>query len=118
MVFVMVPWILVAVAGGILVVAALAVLLIRKRKVPEETDYRIFYILGIVFTLMGSGSLVEDNDAFTPLFILGLVYLAIGLTNKDKWKRQQPADKRMVAVIFGGLLVFVLIGLLAYVAMN
>jgi len=76
-----------------LIVAAVAY---KRRNTPKETDYRTFFFIGlswmvisIVFGAIGH-FLLEGIDAVfleSPLFIIGLVFFIIGISNKDKWKK-------------------------------
>ena len=89
-----------AVAVVAIVVAIAAVATIWKRKkTPQtaETNYRAFFIMGLILMPMGFSwiviSLLTELDLTTglPFFTLGVVYLAISLTNKDKWKKENRA---------------------------
>ena len=59
----------------------------------EGTNYRVFFIMGIAMTDIGIIGMVvalwRDYSYITPLPILtmGMVYLAISLANRDKWKK-------------------------------
>jgi uncharacterized iron-regulated membrane protein len=65
----------------------------RKRLEPIETNYRAFYIMGIVLLPAGivfSIIALSFGIPFIvglPLLGLGAVYIAIGLSNRDKWKK-------------------------------
>ncbi len=66
--------------------AALAIILVvfKMRKVQagtSKTDYRVFFILGIVWLPFG---IAIDNSVF---LILGVVYMIIGLVTRDKWTK-------------------------------
>ena len=77
---------------------ALAIVLVifKMRKVQagtSKTDYRVFFILGIVWLPIG---LAIDNSVF---LVLGIVYMIIGLANRDKWaksKKDAYQDKIIV----------------------
>ncbi|MFC1710735.1 hypothetical protein ACFLZJ_01080 [Nanoarchaeota archaeon] len=83
------PWILIAVAVAIVILAILAIFMIRagkgKRRGP---DYYTFFIMGIIFLVFG---LVSMENSF--FFILGLVLVALGLLNRDKWKKNHRTWK-------------------------
>ncbi len=67
---------------AVLVVALLVVALWQRRKnLGKRPEYKTFFILGIVWLIMG---ITTDNSAFT---ILGLIFVIAGATNKDKWKK-------------------------------
>jgi hypothetical protein len=58
-----------------------------KRK---EIDYRVFFIMGISFLPLGIVlTFVVGNPGFIGFMGLGIAYIAIGLANKDKWKREK-----------------------------
>ena len=70
--------ILLILLGLLIVVVAVSV----KREKGYETDYRMFFILGAAFLPIG---VATGNYAFLAL---GIVYMAIGIKNKDKWKKK------------------------------
>ena len=79
----------VAVVTGIL-----AVLMVRKKKKEGKqiVNYRTFFLLGITWVPFGIVLIVVSFILQIPfyigfpLFALGLVYLVIGLKNRDTWK--------------------------------
>lgn len=81
-------WIIISVLAGIVVLIGLAVAIKRRREgAPQETDYRAFYIMGISFLPLGIVLMVTtENPGMLGLTALGVVYMAIGLSNRDKWK--------------------------------
>jgi len=46
----------------------------------REPEYRTFFIMGIAFIPIG---IAAGNSVF---WILGLVFLILGITNREKWK--------------------------------
>jgi hypothetical protein len=84
-------WILILlIIAGLLTLIGLVVLLFLLKKrgkgAMEELDYRAFFILGIVFTPMGIVLSVIVTWALMGITALGVMYLIIGLANRDKWK--------------------------------
>lgn len=90
----------IVIVAVILVIAVVtgisAVLIVRKKKKEgklQETNYRVFFIIGISWVLFSMvlmlGSFVLQIPFYIhfPLFVLGLVYLIVGLKNRGKWKR-------------------------------
>jgi cell division protein FtsW (lipid II flippase) len=73
----------------IILMAVLAVFVYKKRKDGDmkDPDYRVFFILGITMFPLGLVFMINDNSVGTVFFIIGLVYLMIGLVNKDKWSK-------------------------------
>jgi uncharacterized membrane protein len=81
-----------------IVVTLLLVAVLRKRKregKAGETDYKAFFIMGVVFLPTGFAMMMAyflaelPFEIGLPLFALGLVYLLIGLANRDKWKKNE-----------------------------
>ena len=77
------------------VTGILAVVMVRKRKKEgkPQADYRIFFLLGItwlpfsIILMIVSFILQIPFYIGFPLLALGLIYLIIGLANRDKWKK-------------------------------
>ena len=81
-----------------IVVTLLMVLVLRKRKRERkagETDYRAFFIMGVAFLPTGLAMMIVyffaeiPFEIGLPLFALGLIYLIVGLANRDKWNKNQ-----------------------------
>jgi 4-amino-4-deoxy-L-arabinose transferase-like glycosyltransferase len=61
-----------------------------KNKLNKEVDYRAFFIMGISFLPLGIFlTFAVDNPGFIGFIGLGACYIAIGLANKDKWKKEK-----------------------------
>ena len=58
----------------------------KKEGTYKEPDYRAFLIMGICFLPMGIIFTTTVNPGFIGFIGLGIVYMAIGLANRDKWK--------------------------------
>jgi len=94
----MIDWLLISIAIFIIsmVIGILTVVLICKNKkggTYKEPNYYIFYIMGIILLFIGLGFMVislllDYSFMFSiPIFMIGAVYLAIGLSRKDTWKK-------------------------------
>lgn len=65
-----------------------------KEGKPEQPDYRVFFIMGAVMLPLGIAEMLlflQWDRPFViplPLAVIGLVFLAIGLANKDKWQKK------------------------------
>lgn len=79
-----------------IVVTLLLIVVLQKRKREEktgETDYRAFFIMGVAFMPTGFAMIMVyffteiPFEIGLPLFALGLIYLIIGLANRDKWNK-------------------------------
>lgn len=79
---------------GILVTLFL-VLVLRKRKLGKTagTDYKAFFIMGVVFLPTGLTMMFVyfftdiPFEVGLPIFALGLIYLVLGLVKREKWKK-------------------------------
>jgi hypothetical protein len=85
-------WILISLAlVAILVLIGIVLTLVVYKKKKEgkigEPNYQIFFILGICLFPVGLVFLINGNIAFIGLVGMGLIYLIIGLANRDKWKK-------------------------------
>jgi amino acid transporter len=107
-----IPFILV---GILFLVILLAVaFFVFKKKNMAEPDYYSFFIMGIIWLAAG---IPLGN---TALMIMGLVFTALGLANRNKWKKQKKwgeltGPERNVRIILIAVLVFfALLGIVVY----
>ena len=84
-------WILISVAVLVILLAVLAALFFVKKGKKHEPDYYTFFTIGIIWTAFGV--IFWSNMKF--FFIMGLVFIAIGLANKDKWESNRRTLKDM-----------------------
>jgi hypothetical protein len=99
------PWILIILVALIIIVLAVF-FLVSKRKETKAPNYRTLFTIGIIWVPCG---IAIKNYA---LAIIGLVFLIIGLVNKNKWQDEKrwteltPIERRtkLAIVIIGGLL--------------
>ena len=54
----------------------------------EEEDYKSFYVLGLSFIILGIILSAIISLVFIGFLGIGVVFLAISLKNKDKWKKK------------------------------
>ena len=54
-----------------------------------EPDYQAFFVMGISFLPLGLVFMIAISPAFIWFTGIGLCYIAIGLANKDKWKKEE-----------------------------
>jgi hypothetical protein len=89
--------ILIAIVAVLVITGILLVFLLWKRQkdgTRMETDYRAFFIMGVIFFPIGVAMMIIYFLADLPFVIalpfvvLGLVYLVISLNNRDKWKKK------------------------------
>ena len=89
------PIIIIMLAIGVLVLAGLIIAAVawKKRRGlnAEKTDYRAFFIMGVVMVPLGIIGIVvtfATDIPFVvalPLLTIGLVYMALGLGNRATW---------------------------------
>ena len=94
------PWVIVGIIVGLVVVGALVLWMLWRRKKggkPQEPNYRAFLIMGIAFIPAGVIYEVVFFISGTKVFLvlglafiaMGLSYLAVGLANRDKWEKNR-----------------------------
>ena len=84
------------------VTGILAVLMVRKKKKEGKphADYRIFFLLGItwvpfsIILMIVSFILQIPFYIGFPLFTVGIIYLVIGLVNREKWSKKADNKNR------------------------
>lgn len=95
------PIIIIAIVAVLVIIGILLVYLFWKRRKygqQIETDYRALFLMGVTFLPIGIAMMViyylADLSFFIafPFMLLGLVYLVIGLKNKDKWKKKDDVS--------------------------
>jgi len=78
---------------SILVIIGVILSLIVWKKKEEgkyrEPDYQAFFIIGISFLPIGIVFMIAVSSAFIGFTGIGLCYIAIGIANKDKWKKKE-----------------------------
>jgi amino acid transporter len=104
----------IAITVGVILVLLLGVMLfVRiKYKQPFQPDYRAFFLLGLIWIMIGIINLIQDGSA--ALGALGVILLAIGLGNRDKWRQQKkwadlPPELRRMKLIFVLVILLVLV---------
>ena len=91
------PLVIVGIIIGLILLGILVIVTLRRKggNKPREINYRAFFILGITFFPLGIIYEIVFYISNTKVFlILGLVFIAMGLShfaiglgNKDKWKK-------------------------------
>ena len=109
-----IPWIMISIVV-LIVLLAVVYFWINKGKKRRPVDYYSLFVIGLVWLPFG---IIMKNPFF---FIMALVFLGLGLVNKDKWKanrrRWKDLDKierRAVLVITVVLMLLVFAGLVAW----
>ena len=114
---VMIPWIILTILVLVIILAIVAIFVNKGKKTPP--DYYNFFIIGITWIPLG---MATKNHAFT---IMGLVFMAVGLTNKDKWKQNHKTwsqldkkEQKVKLIIIAVLGVLFLAGIVVYFLYN
>ena len=107
------PWILIAILVLIILLGVVAFALRSKKKRP--TDYYTFYIMGIMWTVLG---IPLHNYA---LSVVGVVLAIVGIAHRKSWKQNRfawndvDAKERMLRLwVMLGLGLLVAIGLVVF----
>jgi hypothetical protein len=92
-----IPWIIVGLAIGMVFVVigiVLVFVLAKKRQQGIEPDYRTLYIMGIIWAPIGLVLWITlDNPGMIGLSVMGMVFLALGIANRDKWQERGAWDE-------------------------
>lgn len=95
----------------LVILAVFLVIFIRKLKRGEaKASYKTLFAIGLSWTPLGIVFIAIDSNLGLPLFSLGLIFLIVGLINKNKWEEKKELTsqqrKMMVALTIIGLVVF------------
>ncbi len=74
-------WLLIAILIAIIVLGIAFFLVDKKRS--QKVDYRNLFVMGAIFSAV---SVPTNNN---PLLILGLIFVAAGLVNFNKWEQNR-----------------------------
>jgi hypothetical protein len=109
-------WLLVSIVGVLIIVLAL-VFLVMRRKEHKEPDYRAFFILGVVWLVIGIVEHFTSHD-FSVFLVMGLAFLGMGLSHRDSWgKPRRILNEREIQiqkVIMIVIAILVVLGLLLF----
>jgi formate hydrogenlyase subunit 3/multisubunit Na+/H+ antiporter MnhD subunit len=104
-----IPWILVSIAVIVVILAIISVLMLKRKGWKRKVDYRSYFNTGIVwFVVCIIFYLVLDSVIGIFFFIMGLVYLSVGLKNKDKWGKPQKVSPKYQKIMLGAVAVVVI----------
>jgi branched-subunit amino acid ABC-type transport system permease component len=109
-------WLLVSIIGALIIVLAI-VFLVMRRKEHREPDYRAFFILGVLWIVIGLVEYFTSRDV-SIFFLMGLVFLTIGLSHKNRWGKPRQLlnekQKKMQKIIMIFVTVLVVLGLVLF----
>ncbi|MFH1667433.1 MAG: hypothetical protein ABH884_00210 [Candidatus Komeilibacteria bacterium] len=106
-------WVIIALLIVIGILTIVAILMKKNKK--QKPDYYALFTMGIIWTALG---VPLKNYAISAV---GIVFLIIGLANKDKWKDNRHSwdkldknQKMLKATIIGVLFLLVIVGVLVF----
>ena len=113
----MIPWIMIAIAAALVIFGIIFILALKQGK-TRPPDYYTFFWIGLIWIIAGAIPLIIHGwkSTLNFLFFMGIVFFAIGLVNKDKWKKNRVRFKdltkkekkfRMIIIIILGILVVI-----------
>ena len=109
-------WMIISIA--ILIIVLLVVAIIFRDK-NHKTDYHSFFIMGIIWVGAGIPLMISANSP--GLFILGLIFMVVGLIHhkkwkknikdrKDQWKKMSKKDKKKFKTLRWAMFILLLLG--------
>jgi len=119
-----IPWVLVGIVVGIVVLAIGMVVAFRKRKEPRRVDYRNYFVMGVIWLLFAPVMVLlpwilhGEEPFFMGFFflVMGIAYMIIGLRNRDKWGKQVEPPPRANKIVLGLVVILGILSLLGLVA--
>lgn len=103
------PYIVLALVGMFALFAIFVVMYKKKKGIDHEPDYRTFSIMGLIWLIIGLGSMAISGEGFSPLFSMGLIFFIIGLANRNKWKKSKKLTQNQLLTLV--VLVAITVGL-------
>lgn len=111
-----ISWIIILVGVLILILLVLFIFVIKKKRKRHEPDYYNFFIIGILWAVVGL--LSKENSFF---LIMGLAFMIISLIHKKNWKKNHRTwrqlskeEKKWKVLLIIGLIILLILGLVAY----
>ena len=105
-----IPWILVTIAIMIILLAVLVIVSFRKTKRPP--DYYALFWVGVFWFIIG----LPFGNSW--LWMLGIVFMVIGLANRKKWKKNRRTweqvgkkERKFMTIFMIAILLIVLVGI-------
>lgn len=92
---------------GFIIICLLVVLFIQFKKGKCKPNYRLFFILGTTWVSIGVVFYITTRNV--GFFVMGLIFIILGLVNKDKWEEPDPVTTRQRKIIIGALLIGLLV---------
>ena len=94
---------------GLIIIGLVIVLYPKFKKEKIKPNYRLFFILGMTWVPLGV--VFYKTTRNIGFLVMGLLFLIIGLINKDKWGETVVVNpqkrKLLIGLIITGLLVLI-----------
>lgn len=84
---------------GVIIIGFAIAGYIQYRKQKYELNYRLFFIFGIIWFPLGI--VFYNTTKNIGFLIMGLIFLIIGIVNKEKWKEPTPVTTPKNKIIIG-----------------
>ena len=121
-----IPWVLVGIVVGLVVLAIGMVVAFRKRKEARTVDYRNYFVMGVIWVLSAPVMILlpwilhEEEPSFMPMgfvfLAMGVPYMIIGLANRDKWGKQVEVPHKVNKIVLAIVVILGVLALLGLVA--
>ena len=112
-------WGIIAILAAIVVLGIAFLWKFRKKNWEHETDYKAFFWMGLIWVIIGGPvMLIFGNYGISGLFAIGVVFLAVGAGNRDKWDRKKkltPEQKKVKVLAVAVGLFALVVGLAAFI---
>ncbi|GAB4117249.1 MAG: hypothetical protein Kow00103_13740 [Candidatus Caldatribacteriota bacterium] len=92
---------------GLMIIVLLFILFIQFKKGKFTPNYRLFFILGTTWTPLGVVFYINTKNY--GFLVMGIIFLILGLANKDKWEETEPIATRQSKIIIGILAIGLLV---------
>ncbi len=112
------PWIIITILVLLIIVAIVGILVNKDKKGKKKgTDYYSLFTMGAIWVPFGVIIHVYESESFLGglFFILGWIYLMLGLAHVDEWKKDRrffPTKNSSRAWLMWLLLGLLILGIL------
>ena len=113
----MISLILVLILFLIIIFGVIYIAFKQKKKTPQ--DYYTFFVMGLTWLPIG----IALNNSF--FYIMGFVFMIVGLVNKDKWKnghkpwsKMTNNEKKIKKLLIGVVILLLFLGVALMIIVN
>ncbi|MBU0952830.1 MAG: hypothetical protein KKA90_00160 [Nanoarchaeota archaeon] len=105
-----IAWILLGIVALFVLFGAVLLLKVKRGKEPHKPDYYSMFVMGLVWFAIGIPFFFVFDSSMSFFFIMGLVFMGIGLRHRDRWEE----NRRPPRVQGRAYLITVLIGVAVF----